>query len=318
MISVVIPIYKVEKYIANCIKSIIRQKYRNFEVIIVDDGTPDNSAKIAEELLFRERSIPYLIIHTVNRGVAAARNTGIINSHGEYIIMVDADDVLSPSFLANYNSMIIANKKINIYSSGFSVVKESASTSFSLNDADNPILLKASEAQIKFYNRQIKFLLPTFLIRKSFLDAHKIIFDEDVFYSEDVQFIWRCLAYNSKQIMHSPGKNYNYIFHAGSTMTASGLKKINTGFLGILRTNTEIKEMLTETVKCNFVSFSFFSLLHGASKMISYSDFKKLYKMYSIRYHLRKLTKLKTKKIKLVSYIFLFSKYLGYMVMKKC
>jgi len=317
MISVVIPVYKVEKYIENCIQSIIKQKSRNFEVIIVDDGTPDKSAEIAEKLLLRETNIPYSVIHTVNRGVSAARNIGIINAHGEYIIMVDADDILSPLFLTEYNKMIENHGESDIYSSGFSVVKEGNNIQFLLNHDEEQISLTSSDAQVKFINRQIKFLLPTFLIRKKFLDKYQIKFDENVSYSEDVQFIWRCLAYNSKPIIHSAIKNYNYIFHANSTMTSSDLKKINTGFMGALKVEKEVKELLTEKVKRCFVPASFFSLLHGASKIISYSDFKKLCEKNSMSYYLMNLIKTGNIKTKIISLSFLISTYLCYKIMRK-
>lgn len=99
---------------------------------------------------------------------------------------------------------------------------------------NNEIKLLTSEEAINIYqSRKIKFLLPTLMLRKEFLDRNNIIFDEKVRYSEDVQFIWRCLFYNKKTVVHCRKQNYNYILHENSTMTSSGIEKILTGFAGL-------------------------------------------------------------------------------------
>ena len=124
MISVILPVYRVEKYIDACIRSVLAQNYRDFEIILVDDGSPDDSSQIAEELLKKDGKVLYQIIHTENRGVSAARNTGIAAAKGDYLVMVDSDDVLSPSFLSEYAGMLKCNPGLDIYSCGFSVVDE--------------------------------------------------------------------------------------------------------------------------------------------------------------------------------------------------
>ncbi len=99
MISVIVPVYRVEKYISGCIKSIIEQTEKNFELIVVDDGSPDRSSEIAEKLLSDSWLTNYHVIHTENHGVSVARNIGTKAARGEFVIMVDADDILAPCFL---------------------------------------------------------------------------------------------------------------------------------------------------------------------------------------------------------------------------
>ena len=96
LISVIVPVYKVENYIKECIESIINQTYTNLEIILVDDGSPDNSGKICDEYAKRDKRIK--VIHKQNGGVSLARNTGLDNSNGEYVTFIDADDYVSSEY----------------------------------------------------------------------------------------------------------------------------------------------------------------------------------------------------------------------------
>lgn len=90
LVSVIIPIYKVEKFMDKCIYSIVEQTYKNLEIILVDDGSPDLSGYKSEQWRARDERIK--VIHQKNRGVSAARNKGINSSNGKYLIFVDSDD----------------------------------------------------------------------------------------------------------------------------------------------------------------------------------------------------------------------------------
>lgn len=97
LISVIIPVYKVEKYLDRCIQSIEKQTYRNIEIILVDDGSPDNSGKIIDKWATKDRRI--VPIHQENLGLSAARNTGLSNCHGDWIAFVDSDDYVSSKYI---------------------------------------------------------------------------------------------------------------------------------------------------------------------------------------------------------------------------
>ena len=95
--SVIIPVYKVEAYLTACVESVLAQTYRNFEIILVDDGSPDNCPQMCDELAARDSRIR--VIHKENGGLSSARNTGIDAARGDYLAFLDSDDLWTPLFL---------------------------------------------------------------------------------------------------------------------------------------------------------------------------------------------------------------------------
>lgn len=113
LISVVVPIYKVEKYLVKCIDSIIEQSYRNIELILVDDGSPDSCPQICEE--YRKKDSRIKVIHKQNGGLSDARNAGMEIATGEWITFIDSDDYVGINFLKElYSSAINTKADISI------------------------------------------------------------------------------------------------------------------------------------------------------------------------------------------------------------
>lgn len=104
LISVIVPVYNVDKFLPQCIESIIGQTYENLEIILVDDGAKDNSGKICDEYATKDSRIK--VIHKENAGVAEARNTGIRNIKGEYFCFVDGDDYVHKDYVEAMYSII--------------------------------------------------------------------------------------------------------------------------------------------------------------------------------------------------------------------
>ena len=97
LISVIIPVYKVEAYLTACVESVLAQTYQNFEIILVDDGSPDNCPQMCDEFAARDSRIR--VIHKPNGGLSSARNAGIDAAKGEYLAFLDSDDLWTPLFL---------------------------------------------------------------------------------------------------------------------------------------------------------------------------------------------------------------------------
>ena len=103
LISVIIPVYNVQKYVARCIKSVLRQTYQNLEIIIIDDGSTDESGEICDKF---SNYAGIKVFHKKNGGLSDARNYGIVHSKGEFLSFIDSDDVLHPCFFERlYNAI---------------------------------------------------------------------------------------------------------------------------------------------------------------------------------------------------------------------
>lgn len=106
-ISIIVPVYKVEKYLRECLASILAQTYKDWECILVDDGSPDNSVSICEEFVSKDSR--FKLIRRQNGGLSAARNTGLSSARGKYIAFVDSDDVVYLKYLERLHELITAN-----------------------------------------------------------------------------------------------------------------------------------------------------------------------------------------------------------------
>ncbi|MBR3352187.1 MAG: glycosyltransferase family 2 protein [Lachnospiraceae bacterium] len=98
LVSIIVPVYKTEKYLRKCIDSILKQDYQNIEIIIIDDGSPDNSGRICDEYEKKDNRIK--VIHQKNTGLSGTRNLGIDVSKGDYMMFIDSDDYIDESMVS--------------------------------------------------------------------------------------------------------------------------------------------------------------------------------------------------------------------------
>lgn len=104
LISVIVPIYNIEKYICECIDSILAQSYKNVEIILVDDGSTDSCPKVCDE--YKKKDSRIIVIHKENGGLVSARKTGVIACSGDYICHVDGDDWIHPEYIESFVNII--------------------------------------------------------------------------------------------------------------------------------------------------------------------------------------------------------------------
>lgn len=126
MFSIIVPVYNVEKYLDKCLASISEQTFKEFECIVVDDGSPDNSNDIIDRYVNKDQR--FKVIHQKNMGISAARNAGLAIAQGDYIAFVDSDDYISNEYLEKF-ALKIANTDADIVICGFiDVFKDSQKT----------------------------------------------------------------------------------------------------------------------------------------------------------------------------------------------
>ena len=107
LVSIIVPIYKVERYLKDCVNSIINQTYKNLEIILIDDGSPDNCGKICDEYAKKDNRIK--VIHKENGGLSSARNAGLDIATGEYISFIDSDDCVTYNFIEKLYRLCVDN-----------------------------------------------------------------------------------------------------------------------------------------------------------------------------------------------------------------
>jgi glycosyltransferase involved in cell wall biosynthesis len=112
LVSIIIPVYNAEKYLNQCIESILNQTYKNIEVILVNDGSSDNSGIICDNYANTDNRIK--VIHQINQGVSSARNRGIENSKGEFLSFVDSDDWILDKYLEDLLSPFLEEKNVDL------------------------------------------------------------------------------------------------------------------------------------------------------------------------------------------------------------
>lgn len=133
VVSIIIPVYNVEEFIFKTVKSVMNQDYKDIEIILVDDGSPDNSAKIIDELAKRDDRI--VCVHKDNGGVSSARNVGLRMALGEYVTFIDGDDWVEPNYISYLLNLVESNNcQIGIWLRMVAVsVASRAATSSSLS-----------------------------------------------------------------------------------------------------------------------------------------------------------------------------------------
>lgn len=201
MISIIVPIYNAEKYIQQCIESLIRQTYTNFEIILIDDGSTDNSPKIINQFQKQYSSIIRSFTQN-NSGVSAARNKGIELALGEYITFVDSDDWVDDDYLEN-----LISQKADLVISGLLLHKSTPSI-LSLS-SQSFRLGKNSELFFALLESRLIYGPCNKLYRTELIQTYEIMFPKSVQYGEDRIFNYQYLKYvENISIVSKPSYHY--------------------------------------------------------------------------------------------------------------
>ncbi len=200
-ISVVVPVYNVEKYLETCLNSIINQSYKNLEIIVVNDGSTDNSLEICKKYQKLDNRI--ILIDQKNKGLSAARNVGILKATGDYIHFIDSDDFITLNY---YEKMLeaLSDTDADIVVGGFYYEKYKESSI----KYDSVYCYTGMED--KFIKSQLYFkrFVWRYLIKRSLLKDNNILFTEGRYF-EDWDFTIHVTILANK-IITAPGTEYFY------------------------------------------------------------------------------------------------------------
>ena len=208
IVSVIIPVFQAEKYLSRCVASVTKQTYDKLEIILMDDGSTDNSLRICYELAQEDSRIK--VFHQENMGVAATRNKGLDYATGQFIYFLDSDDWIDENTLS-VMVKILEEYKADLCICGFYYMRDREKIECS--PAQNCQVSKQEfldEFFWKLYDDTILFNIGTKLYRRSIIEEKKLRFCEDMVVYEDIKF---CLEYIDlvKQIFVCK-KSYYYYF----------------------------------------------------------------------------------------------------------
>lgn len=261
LVSVIVPVYNAEKYLEKCLTSICHQTLRDIEIIMINDGSQDQSLSILQNFADLDKRITILDLE--NSGVSKARNIGIDHANGQFITFVDADDWLEVTMLEElYQACRLTGSNIakcDLYwqeAEGSRQLHYPSNTycTFSAIECLNKLFTEIGESHFGFASCK--------LYEKSFLDMHRLRFDEAMSFAEDTVFLTRAVLKN-QSICYVPRQLYYYNVNNESSLTKKAM--VN------LRNNYDVlyKKLLMELlraevyaeVKNSFLNYQFEGLL---------------------------------------------------------
>ncbi|WP_090091118.1 glycosyltransferase family 2 protein [Clostridium uliginosum] len=218
-VSIITPVYNVEECIEKNIKSIISQTCKDFELLLIDDGSKDRSIEIARELL-ETSDINYKIISQKNSGVSTARNRGIEEANGEYISFLDSDDYIDSRYVELMYEKAITNDCDVVFCDysevdGDGKILAQSSTNF-LDD-----FIEGKEGALRQLNGEINLGMRSAIYRTLIIKGNNLEFDSNRKYAEDMVFIVKALLYAKKVISVDEVLAYYVRWDAAVTRTAS-------------------------------------------------------------------------------------------------
>lgn len=229
MISIIIPIYNVENYLSQCLISILKQSFVDFEIILVDDGSTDNSGRICDEYLLRDSRIK--VFHKENGGVSSARNYGLDNATGEYVIFVDPDDYWCVDTVLEKLISFAKTNNLDVIRGEYITINEKN---------DQVCSYPVSEERLTYANRVItsyeflkyaisgEFFIWLLLFRRTSFQG--LFFETGRVFLEDMQFLSKFLM-TERRCMYVPEfRFYAYRRHNESISSKVSLKKIEDSF----------------------------------------------------------------------------------------
>lgn len=259
-LSIIVPVYKVEQYLDECIKSLVNQSYKNIEIILIDDGSPDRSGEICDDWARNDNRI--YVIHKSNEGAAKARNEGLRMASGEYIGFVDSDDYVSP-YMFETLIHLMSYYHCDIVECGF-YKTDTSYLKFDKNIIDTPKIVD-SETALK-YHIQDKLFKQT-IWNKVYNKSVIVPFTEGK-YIDDEFWVYQVIG-KSKRLISVDAKMYAYRQQAQSVMHAGySLKRLDA---------LEAKKRRCEYISNNFPSLDiearnslFFSCVYQYQMVLKY------------------------------------------------
>lgn len=227
-ISIIVPIYKVEKYLDKCIESLVNQTYTNLEIILVDDGSPDKCPEMCDK--WAEKDSRIKVIHKPNGGLSDARNAGMKEANGEYIVFTDSDDFLDKHFI-EYLYIAIIDNEVEMSSCDFAYYYDGDIVTNEVTRGK--ITVSSSETAIEdiLNNRNVRAVAWNKMFHRGLLVGEEFPVGK---YHEDEFFSYR-IIHKAKKIAYIDSALYYYRQREGSIMASFNIKHLDSLEAGLER-----------------------------------------------------------------------------------
>jgi glycosyltransferase involved in cell wall biosynthesis len=309
LLSFVIPVYNVESYLRECVDSILVQASQDVEVILVDDGSPDDCPRICEE--YAKRDIRVKVVHKENGGLSSARNAGMKIAKGKYITFVDSDDKVFSESIPEILSWIESGNEDICFLKSVKLFSDGTQTDLGENIARAQLHGKNKDEAIKYLSSLSKYPGSAWakLFKREFLVNNDLHFPYDRRFSEDLGFIRDCiLCADGFDVLEIPYYQYRQSRQGSITNTIS-----SKNFYDLFRFITESTEKLTVNKKpkdrvseyvMRFVAYEYSVLLYLGNAIPKEQQKDAFSELKKYNWVLRYAGNKKTKIISLVSRLF--------------
>ena len=319
LVSIIIPMYNVEKYIERCLESIEGQLYHSIQIICIDDGSTDATYSVVLE--YQKKSSRNMITKKVeNGGVSVARNLGIQCAEGEFVCFVDADDMLERDYITTLLRALESNDECDVAICRKRNVGELEDiTSISNCGCPNSVIEYSDSSEVleKMLYHKVVAGIWNLLVRRELLVKNNLKFAEGYAYSEDLQLVWKIVACSNKVAL-IPQQLYLYRIRNSSAMTKFDFRR-KEGFWLFKELEIFIREK-----KPNFspkfdkygVAYWVWSTIWQAANLSdSFHDFIDKIKEYEADSYIKKLLDYPNVKVRISSRLFLISKKAYYVLL---
>lgn len=273
LISIIVPVYNVEKYLQKCVGSIINQTYQNIEIILIDDGSTDNSGKVCEELKDRDSRIR--VIHKENGGLSSARNKGISVAKGRYLGFIDSDDYIEKEMFGSlYEAIKRTGKDVACCGRIVDIFGEYSNTEFSL--AQEQVFTKTEAIKEVLYLETIDVSACDKLYKR---ELFKEIRYPEGKISEDAAVIFEILE-ASNGVVHVGKPFYHYVFRNNSITKSKYSEKKYDVINNLKKTQIFIENNHPELVKC----FNAYCAISTSALIIDMAQDKEAKRKYKDHY----------------------------------
>lgn len=216
IISVIVPVYKSEKVLSRCIDSILNQSFRDFELLLIDDGSPDRSGAICDEYLNKDPRI--CVFHQENGGVSKARNRGLKEASGDYIVFIDSDDWVDCHFFSSISEYF---DRYDMLFFGFQQVFDDGRPIGIQKPKDmNTSVNTLSEIVCSLFSIGLLGYMCSMAIKRKLIIDNSIFFKEGLSIHEDSFFCYECL-YSAKNVASIDILPYRYVIYGGTSSLSS-------------------------------------------------------------------------------------------------